>query len=62
MAALRSARKLSDHPVLIDNLDKLVNDRKKDFSNAGFGDQWYALGLEEFKPKAVRRRNNGPMY
>ena len=62
IAALRSARKLSDHPVLIDNLDKLVNDRKKDFSNAGFGDQWYALGLEEFKPKAVRRRNNGPMY
>lgn len=62
VAALRSARKLSDHPVLIENLDKLLNDRKKDFSNAGFGEQWYALGLEEFKPKAVRRRNNGPMY
>jgi hypothetical protein len=62
IAALRGARKLSDNPVLIENLDKLVNDRKKDFSNAGFGDQWYALGLEEFKPKAVRRRNNGPMY
>ncbi len=62
VAALRSARKLSDHPVLVENLDKLLNDRKKDFSNAGFGEQWYALGLEEFKPKAVRRRNNGPMY
>ena len=62
LAALRSARKLSDHPVLIDNLDKLVNDRKKDYSNAGFGEQWYALGLEEFKPKAIRRRNNGPMF
>ena len=62
VAALRSARKLSDHPVLVENLDKLLNDRKKDFSNAGFGEQWFALGLEEFKPKAVRRRNNGPMY
>lgn len=62
VAALRSARKLSDHPVLVENLDKLLNDKKKDFSNAGFGEQWYALGLEEFKPKAVRRRNNGPMY
>lgn len=62
VAALRKARKLSDNPVLVDNLDKLANDRKKDFSNAGFGEQWYALGLEEFKPKAVRRRNNGPMY
>ena len=62
VAALRAARKLSDHPVLVENLDKLLNDKKKDFSNAGFGEQWYALGLEEFKPKAVRRRNNGPMY
>lgn len=62
VAALRNARKLSDNPILIDNLDKLANDRKKDFSNAGFGEQWYALALEEFKPKAVRRRNNGPMY
>ncbi|MBR2874132.1 MAG: hypothetical protein IKB99_11595, partial [Lentisphaeria bacterium] len=62
VSALRNARKLSDHPVLIDNLDKLANDRKKDYSNAGFGEQWYALGLEEFKPKAVRRRNNGPMF
>lgn len=63
VAALRTARKYSDHPVLVENLDKLLNDRKKDFSNAGFGEQWYALGLEEFKPKALRRRNNhGPMY
>ena len=62
VSALRSARKLSDHPVLVENLDKLLNDKKKDFSNAGFGEQWYALGLEEFKPKAVRKRNNGPMY
>ena len=61
VAALRSARKLSDHPVLIDNLDKLLNDRKKDFSNAGFGEQWYSLALEEVKPKAIRRRN-GSMY
>ena len=62
VAALRKARKLSDNPVLVDNLDKLANGRKKDFSNAGFGEQWYALGLEEFKPKAIRRRSNGPMY
>lgn len=62
VSALQAARKLSDHPVLVENLDKLLNDRKKDFSNAGFGEQWYALGLEEFKPKAVRKRNNGPMY
>ena len=61
LAALRAASKLSDHQVLLDNLNKLANDRKKDFSNAGFGEQWYALALEEFKPKPIRQKG-GRMY
>ena len=61
LAALRAASKLSDHQVLLDNLNKLANDRKKDFSNAGFGEQWYALALEEYKPKPIRQKG-GRMY
>jgi len=56
LAALRASSKLSDNQVLLDNLNKLANDRKKDFSNAGFGEQWYALALEEYKPKPIRRK------
>ncbi len=61
LAALRAASKLSDNQVLLDNLNKLANDRRKDFSNAGFGEQWYALALEEYKPKPIRQKG-GRMY
>jgi hypothetical protein len=42
------------------NWEHLSNDRVKSFSNAGLGDEWYSLGLEN--PPVVkqqRMRGNG---
>ena len=61
LAALIEAKKESDHPVLIDNYTKLVNGKTRQFSNAGFGDMWYALYLEEPKAKPQRQRQ-GRMF
>lgn len=55
--ALADAKKLSDNQVLLDNIDALSNNRVKHFSCAGFGEVWYALGLEEPKqPKPPKRQ------
>ncbi len=54
--ALNAAKKVSDHPVLLENLSKLLNGKAKQYSNAGFGDIWYALYLEEPKVKPQRQR------
>ena len=56
LEALNAAKKKSDHPVLLENHDRLVNGKAKQFSNSGFGDIWYALYLEEPKMKAQRQR------
>lgn len=40
------------------NHDLLANNRVKEFSNAGFGDAWYALFLEEPKVRYERRAPN----
>lgn len=61
LAALVAARKNSDHPVLVENYARLANGKAKQFSNAGFGDMWYALYLEEPKVKAQRQRS-GRMF
>ena len=61
LEALTDATKKSDHQVLIENRDRLVNGKAKQFSNAGFGDIWYALYLEEPKMKAQRQRQ-GRMF
>ena len=61
LEALTDATKKSDHPVLIENRDKLVNGKAKQFSNSGFGDMWYALYLEEPKMKQQRQRQ-GRMF
>lgn len=53
--ALVAARKKSDNGVLAENCAKLVNGKAKQFSNAGFGDMWYALMLEEPKMKVQRQ-------
>ena len=58
--ALTAATKKSDHPVLLENHEKLVNGKAKQFSNAGFGDMWYALYLEEPKVKPQRQRQGRP--
>ena len=60
VAALVQAKKLSDNEVLLDNYDKLANQKYKHFSNAGFGDLWYSLYLEE--PKVKMQRQQQRMY
>ena len=46
--------------MLLENHDKLLNGKAKQFSNAGFGDTWYALYLEEPKMKPQRQRQGRP--
>jgi len=58
--ALTAAKKKSDHPVLLENHDRLLNGKAKQYSNAGFGDMWYALYLEEPKMKPQRQRQGRP--
>lgn len=41
--------------ALVRNRDALANNRVKQFSNAAFADQWYALFLEEPKVRYERR-------
>ena len=55
VAALVAAKKLSDNATLVENCDRLVNGKLKHFSNAGFGDAWYSLYLEEPKIKPQRQ-------
>lgn len=57
IAALVAAKKVSDNKVLVDNHANLINNKVKHFNNAGFGDIWYGLFLEEPKqPKPVRQQ------
>ncbi len=44
----------NEHDTLKRNRDKLANNRPREFSNAGLGDSWYALWLEQ--PKIKQRR------
>lgn len=45
----------NEHETLKRNRDRLANNRPREFSNAGLGDQWYALFLETPKMPKVRR-------
>jgi hypothetical protein len=47
----------SENETLKRNLEHLANNRPAHFSNAGLGEEWYALGLEEPKVKMQRQRN-----
>ena len=49
---LAEAKKQTEDPVIAQNWEHLANNRVKRFSNAGLGEQWYALGLEQ--PAAAR--------
>ena len=40
---------------MIENCDRLVNGKYKHFNNAGLGDLWYSLYLEEPKIKPQRQ-------
>jgi hypothetical protein len=64
LAVLMDGSKKSADEVMLQNIERLRNDKPKSFSNAKYGEAWYALFLEEppkQKPKVVRQtsRNAG---
>lgn len=59
---LIEANEKNEHPVLKSNRDLLANNRVGHFSNAGFGEEWYALWLEEPKMRAQRQRHPGRFF
>ncbi|MFW5802992.1 MAG: hypothetical protein ACOCWJ_03655 [Verrucomicrobiota bacterium] len=52
---LNDARDKMDSETIETNWNHLVNGNIKQFSNAGLGDQWYALQLETPKQKRVKQ-------
>ena len=56
IALLDKAKTDTESSVLAKNWEHLVNGRNRSFSNAGLGDVWYALYLEEPKPVRVKQR------
>lgn len=59
---LVEADERNEHPVVKANRDALANNRLAHFSNAGFGEEWYALWLEEPKIKTRRMRDTGRYF
>lgn len=59
---LVEANENNEHPVLKSNRDLLANNRIGHFSNAGFGEEWFALWLEEPKMRAQRQRHPGRFF
>ena len=57
---LLTAKNKTDHPVVVENFERLANGKVKQFSNSGFGDIWYSLGLEEVKVKAQKQKMPRP--
>ncbi|MBR1921357.1 MAG: hypothetical protein IJ829_05065 [Kiritimatiellae bacterium] len=55
--ALTEALKNSDDATLRRNHELLMNNKVAHFSNAGLGDQWYSLYLEEPKVRTQRPRS-----
>jgi hypothetical protein len=49
---LQKGKKATENDTITRNWENLVNGKIKKFSNAGIGDQWYSLYLEE--PKAQK--------
>lgn len=59
---LVEADEKNEHPVIKANRDALANNRLAHFSNAGFGEEWYALWLEEPKLRVQRQRHPGRYF
>jgi hypothetical protein len=51
---LTEAKEKTEDDIVIKNWEHIANKRIKSFSNAGLGDEWYALGLEQPKQQMVR--------
>ncbi len=58
--ALTEALKNSDDATLRRNHEHLMNNRVAQFTNAGLGDPWYSLLLEE--PRIKTQRPRGPRF
>lgn len=57
---LLKAKDTTGEETFVRNWEHLSNDRVKSFSNAGLGEEWYSLYLENPpKPKQQRMRGNG---
>ena len=56
VALLNEAKGKTEDETLRTNWEHLANSRVRRFSNAGLGDQWYALHLETPKPIKSRQR------
>lgn len=54
---LDEAKKKTEDPVIIQNWENLANRRLTRFSNAGLGESWYALGLEQPTPVRVSQQD-----
>lgn len=59
VALLDEGKEKTESEIIRQNWEHLANGRLKRFSNAGLGDQWYALHLEAPKPVKVRQRFAG---
>ncbi len=55
IAVLDEGKKRTEDATLKTNWEHLANGRVRHFSNAGLGEQWYALHLEEPKPVRIRQ-------
>lgn len=51
--------KAGSHDTMKKNLERLANNRMREFSNAGLGDEWYALFLETPKMQIKRQQHPG---
>lgn len=51
--------KVGSHDTMKRNLERLANNRIREFSNAGLGDEWYALFLETPKMQVKRQQHPG---
>ena len=57
---LNKAKEVTANPTLASNWELLSNRKDKSFSNAGLGEEWYGLYLENPpNPKQQRMRGNG---
>ena len=62
IVVLEEGKNKTEDATIKQNWEHLANGRVRHFSNAGLGEQWYALHLEEPKPVRVRQsRFSGPM-
>ena len=59
---LREGDERNENATLKANLGHLANNRLAHFSNAGFGEMWYALWLEEPKFHPRRLRDSGRYF